>query len=259
MKLFDTHTHYNDEQFKEDKYEIISKIYEAGVENAVVVGDNIPNSKSAIEIAEKYDFLYAGVGIHPSEISHTKEEIDADIWEIQKLAQHDKVVAIGEIGLDYHYEKEDIELQKYAFIEQTKLANTMHLPIIIHSRDAIMDTIEMLKNEICPNYKGILHCCQLNKDLVKAGLDRGFYISFAGVITFKNAKNVDEIIKMVPDDRILIETDCPYLSPEPHRGERNDSRNVKYVAEKIAMVKNKTPEEIAKITYKNAKKIYNIN
>lgn len=132
------------------------------------------------------------------------------------------------------------------------------MPIAIHSRDAIMDTIEILKGDIIPNKKGILHCCQLNKDLVKAGLEAGLYISFAGPITFKSSKNAPEIIEMIPEDRILIETDSPYLSPEPHRGQRNDSRNVKYVAEKIAEVKGKTLEEIAEVTYENAKKIYGI-
>ncbi len=198
-------------------------------------------------------------GIHPNEIGNTKEEIDKDILEIEALAKaNKKVVAIGEIGLDYHWEKDRKELQKYSFIEQIKLANKLDLPIAIHSRDAIMDTIDILKNDIKPNKKGILHCCQLNKDLVKAGIEEGFYISFAGAITFKSSKNADEIIKMVPEDKILIETDCPYLSPEPHRGQRNDSRNIKYTAQKIADVKQKSLEEIAKITYENAKRIYRI-
>lgn len=197
-------------------------------------------------------------GIHPSDIGQTEQDIDKQIQEIEELAKNKKVVAIGEIGLDYHWEKDKKELQKYAFLEQIKLANKLDLPIAIHSRDAIMDTIEILKGDILPNKKGILHCCQLNKDLVKAGLEAGFYISFAGPITFKSSKNAPEIIEMVPDDRILIETDSPYLSPEPHRGQRNDSRNVKYVAEKIAEIKRKTLEQIAEITYKNAKIIYGI-
>lgn len=197
-------------------------------------------------------------GIHPCEIANTNDEIDKEILEIEKLAKEDKVVAIGEIGLDYYWNKDNKELQKYGFIEQIKLANKIGLPIIIHSRDAIMDTIEILKSSVKPKKSGILHCCQLNKDLVKAGLDAGLYISFAGPITFKSSKNADEIIKMVPDDKILIETDSPYLSPEPNRGKRNDSRNIKYVAEKIANVKEKSLEEIVEITYANAKRIYGI-
>lgn len=198
-------------------------------------------------------------GIHPNEIAETKEQIDKDILEIEKLAaQNKKVVAIGEIGLDNHWVKDRKEIQKYAFLEQIKLANKLKLPIVIHSRDAIMDTIEILKGKILPEKKGILHCCQLNKDLVKVGLEAGFYISFAGAITFKSSKNANEIISMVPNDRILVETDCPYLSPEPNRGKRNDSRNMKYTVQKIAEVKEMSAEEIARITYENGKRIYGI-
>lgn len=198
-------------------------------------------------------------GIHPNEIAETKEQIDKDILEIEKLAaQNKKVVAIGEIGLDNHWVKDKKEIQKYAFLEQIKLANKLKLPIAIHSRDAIMDTIEILKGKILPEKKGILHCCQLNKDLVKAGLEAGFYISFAGAITFKSSKNANEIISMVPNDKILVETDCPYLSPEPNRGKRNDSRNMKYTVQKIAEVKEMSAEEIARITYENGKRIYEI-
>lgn len=197
-------------------------------------------------------------GIHPNEIRESKEEIEEDILQSEELAKNNKVVAIGEIGLDYHLEKDKKEIQRYAFLKQIELANKVDLPIIIHSRDAIMDTIYILKNEVKPNRRGILHCCQLNKDLVKTGLEEGFYISFAGAVTFKSSKNADEIIKMIPDDRILIETDCPYLSPEPNRGKRNDSRNVKYIADKIANVKGVSIEKIAKITYANAKRIYNL-
>ena len=198
-------------------------------------------------------------GIHPNEIAETKEQIDKDILEIEKLAaQNKKVVAIGEIGLDNHWVKDRKEIQKYAFLEQIKLANKLKLPIVVHSRDAIMDTIEILKGKILPEKKGILHCCQLNKDLVKTGLEAGFYISFAGAITFKSSKNANEIISMVPNDRILVETDCPYLSPEPNRGKRNDSRNMKYTVQKIAEVKEISSEEIAQITYENGKRIYGI-
>jgi len=195
-------------------------------------------------------------GIHPNEISMSASELDADIERIAELAQYEKNVAIGEIGLDYHWVQDTKEMQKYAFLKQISLANKLELPIIIHSRDAIMDTIDILKNEQKPIRHGILHCCQLNKDLVKAGLEEGFYISFAGPVTYKSSKNANDIISMVPEDKILIETDCPYLSPEPHRGERNDSRNVHYVAEKIAEVKGIDLDEIAKITYENAMRVY---
>lgn len=260
MEFFDTHSHYNDEKFNEDREEIIKKIYEAGVTKAVVVGDNIINSQKAIELAKKCDFLFCAVGIHPCEIGETKEAIDKQIREIETLATYKKNVAIGEIGLDYYWEKDEEKrkMQKYAFIEQVKLANKLNLPIIIHSRDAIMDTIEFLKGKTVSNKKGILHCCQLNKDLVKAGLEANFYISFAGSITFKNSKNAHQIINQVPEEKLLIETDAPYLSPEPNRGKRNDSRNLIHTAAKIAEIKGIPVEEIAKKTYENAKKIYNI-
>lgn len=197
-------------------------------------------------------------GIHPNEIGEAKVDIDKQIDEIEKLASFEKNVAIGEIGLDYHWEQDKKELQRYAFLKQISLANKLVLPIIVHSRDAIMDTIHILKNEVKPKKFGILHCCQLNRDLVKAGLEAGFYISFAGSITFKNSSNADEIINMVPDDRILIETDCPYLSPEPNRGKRNDSRNIRFTAEKIANARGNSLENIAKLTYENALRIYEI-
>ena len=198
-------------------------------------------------------------GIHPNEITENEKEIDKQILEIEKLAKENKkVVAIGEIGLDNHWVKDKKELQRYAFLEQIKLANKLELPIAIHSRDAIMETIEILKGDILPKKKGILHCCQLNKDLVKAGMEAGFYISFAGAITFKNSKNAEKILQMVTEDKMLIETDCPYLSPEPNRGKRNDSRNLIYTAKKIAEVKQIPLEEVAKITYGNGNKIYGL-
>ncbi|MGN1327304.1 MAG: TatD family hydrolase, partial [Clostridia bacterium] len=168
-----------------------------------------------------------------------------------------KIVGIGEIGLDYYWNSENKEMQKYTFIKQIELANKFNLPIIIHTREAVMDTVQILK-EYPVSQKGIFHCCPLNRELVKEALKLGFFISFAGPVTFKNSKNADEIIQMVPEDKMLIETDSPYLAPEPVRGRRNDSQNVKYIAEKIAGVKKVKIEEIAEITYDNAKNIFKI-
>ena len=181
-----------------------------------------------------------------------KNKKNKEIKKIENIAKADKVVGIGEIGLDYYWNKENKELQQMAFINQIKLANKLNLPIIIHTREAVMDTIKILK-ENTPNKKGVFHCCPLNKELVKEGLNLGFYISLAGPITFKNSKNADEIIQMIPLEKMLIETDSPYLAPEPNRGTRNDSRNLKYLVEKIAQVKQIEPEEIAEITYNNWK------
>ena len=192
-------------------------------------------------------------GISPNDIEDFSEE---NLKEIENMAKEEKVVAIGEIGLDYYWNKDNKELQKELFIKQIELANKLDLPIVIHTRDAALDTIQILK-EHPVKCKGIFHCCPLNQELIKAGLELGFYISFSGNITFKNAKSF-ECVSLVPLDRILIETDSPYLSPEPFRGKRNDSSKVKLVAEKIAEIKNSSLEEISKITYENANRIFKI-
>lgn len=254
MELFDSHAHYNDEKFEKDRDILIKEIYNDGVTKIINAGYSLESSKQAIEIAENYDFMYATVGISPNDINDFKQE---DLNEIEDLAKNNKVIAIGEIGLDYHWNTENKGLQKHVFITQIEIANKLNLPIVIHTREAIYDTLDILKNNKC-NKKGVFHCCPLNVDLVREGLKLGFYISFAGPITFKNSKNADEIIKMVPLDKMLIETDCPYLSPEPLRGNRNDSRNVRYMAQKIAEVKGITLEEVAEATYNNAKNIFNI-
>lgn len=260
MELFDTHAHYNDEKFDNDREQIIKETYESGVTKFIVSGYNVESSKQAIELSNKYDFMYSICGISPNDIPQSDEKLWISIDEISKMARENinkKIVAIGEIGLDYYWEKENKELQKKAFIEQIKLANELKLPIVIHSRDASVDTIEILKQNSVVK-KGIFHCCQLNQELVRQALELGFYISFAGPITFKNSKNAPDVVKMVPLDKILIETDSPYLSPEPNRGKRNDSRNVKYIAKKIAEIRCMEIEEVARITYENAIRIFNI-
>lgn len=255
MEFFDSHAHYNDERFEENRDELIKEIYSEGITKIVNAGYSLESSKKAIEIADNYDFMYTTAGISPNDIDDFKEEY---LNEIKELAENKKVVAIGEIGLDYHWNTENKDLQKYVFISQIKIANELKLPIVIHTREAIYDTLDILKNQIKCEKNGVFHCCPLNVDLVREGLKLEFYISLAGPITFKNSKNADEIIKMVPLDRILIETDSPYLSPEPLRGKRNDSRNVKYMAQKIADVKGISLEEVARETYNNAKNIFEI-
>lgn len=260
MEFFDSHAHYNDEKFEIDREEVISSVKAEGITRLVSAGYSIEASKFAEKLSEKYEFIYYSCGISPNDIPQTEDELWKMLREIKEIAnqKHEKLVAIGEIGLDYYWNKENMDLQKLAFIEQIKLANELELPIIIHTREAVVDTIDILKNKQESINKGIFHCCPLNRELVKEALKLGYYISFAGPITFKNSKNADEIIEMVPVDRILIETDSPYLSPEPNRGKRNDSRNVKYIAQKIAQVKEMTLEEIAKITYENANKVFKI-
>ena len=261
MELFDSHCHLDDERFEEDREEIIEKIKESGVTKLVSAGYSIEGSRKGVELSKKYEFIYTTCGLSPNDIPQTEEELWKDIDKIKKLVkenlEYKKIVAIGEIGLDYYWEKdkERRELQKKAFVKQIELANDFNLPIVIHTRDAVMDTIEILKkNKV--NKKGVFHCCPLNRELVKEALKLDFYISFAGPVTFKNSKNANEIIKMVPNDKMLIETDSPYLSPEPLRGKRNDSRNVKYIAQKIAEVKGLSIDEVAEFTNQNAKRVF---
>ena len=254
MDFFDSHAHYNDERFLENRDELIEKMYKDEITNIVCAGYNLSGSKDAIEVAKKFSHVFATCGISPNDIN---ENVDSELKEIEEIAMYEKNVAIGEIGLDYHWNKENKEEQKRVFIEEINIANRLELPIVIHTREAVMDTLQILK-EHPVDKKGVFHCCPLNQELIKEGLKLGFYISFAGPITFKNSKNANEIIKMVPLDKILIETDSPYLSPEPLRGKRNDSRNIKHIAQKIADVKNIKVEQIAEITYQNAKTLYEI-
>lgn len=264
MEFFDSHAHLDDEKFDQDRRDLINNIYQEHITKIITVGYHIESSKKAVQLSDQYNWIYAAVGISPNDIEEAEEKIAVQIGEIEKLIQsaqlqNHKPAAIGEIGLDYYWNKENKELQKYAFIKQIELSNSYELPVIIHNRDAMQDTLDILKNIAAPIKKGVFHCCQLNRELVKQVLELGFYISLAGPVTFKNAKNADEIIEMIPMDKLLIETDSPYLSPEPNRGKRNDPRNVKFVAEKIADIKKVTILEIATSTYQNAMNLFEIN
>ena len=260
MGLFDSHSHLNDEKFDEDREEQIKKIRESGVSNFITAGYSVESSKKALEIAKKYDFIYTTAGVSPNDIPQTEEELWKQLADIEKIVEKnkEKICAIGEIGLDYYWNTDNKELQKKAFIEQIKIANKYNLPIVIHTREAVMDTLQILKeNKVTKT--GVFHCCPQNRELIKEGLKLGFYISFAGPITFKNSKNAEEMINLVPNDRILIETDSPYLAPEPVRGTRNTPANVKYIAQKIADVKGLTIEEVEKMTFENTKNILYIS
>lgn len=261
MEFFDSHSHYNDEKFDEDRKEIIQETYNSGVTKFICAGYDIESSKLSLEIANGYNFIYSIVGISPNDVPKSLSEVDLVLEEIENIIKQDKnnkIVAIGEIGLDYYWNKENKDIQREVFIKQIELANKYNKPIVIHTREAVDDTLKILR-ENSVNNKGVFHCCPLNRELVKQGLDLGFYISFAGPVTFKNSKNAEEIVNMVPINKILIETDSPYLAPEPKRGTRNDSRNVKHIAEKIAEFKGIAVEDVAKHTYENAIKVFKIN
>lgn len=254
MKLLDSHAHYGDERYDEDREELLNK-FEKEFKLIINSGYNLESSNFSVDLAKKYDYIYASCGISPNDVT---ENYKNEIEELEKIASNSKVVAIGEIGLDYYWNKENKQIQKEAFIEQIKLANKLNLPIVIHTREAIMDTIDIIKNIQTCDKKGVFHCCPLNIELVKEAIKLGYYISFSGNITFKSSKNADKVISYVPMDKILIETDSPYLTPEPYRGRRNDSGKVIEVAKKIAEVKGVELEEIAEITIQNAINIYNI-
>ncbi|RDI38397.1 TatD family hydrolase [Falsibacillus pallidus] len=254
--LFDTHVHLNAEQFEEDLEEVIGRAKDAGVEKMVVVGFDRPTISKAMELVETYDFLYACVGWHPVDAIDMTDE---DLELIEELSAHPKVVAIGEMGLDYHWDKSPKDVQKEVFRKQIRLAKKVKLPIVIHNREATQDIVDILKEENAGEVGGIMHCFSGSAETAKDCIDMNFYISLGGPVTFKNAKKPKEVAVEVPMDRLLIETDCPYLAPHPNRGKRNEPAYVKLVAEQIAELKGIEFEEVAKITTENAKKLFGIN
>lgn len=254
--LFDTHVHLNADHYEEDVEEVIERAQQAGVSKMVVVGFDEKTIPKAMALVEKYDFLYAAVGWHPVDAVDLEERhLD---W-IRELASHPKVVAIGETGLDYYWDKSPNEVQKEVFRKQIQLAKEVKLPIIIHDRDAHEDIVEVLREENAAEVGGIMHCFGGDQHIAKQCLDMNFYISFGGPLTFKNAKLPKEVAQEVPLDRLLIETDAPFLAPHPNRGKRNEPAYVKLVAEKLAELKSVSYEEIAQITMENGKKLFGIN
>jgi TatD DNase family protein len=253
--LFDTHVHLNAEQFNEDLQEVIDRAIAEGVTNMVVVGFDEITIKKALELAESYDFLYASVGWHPVDaIDMTQDHLD---W-LKELAGNPKVVALGEMGLDYYWDKSPKEIQKEVFRKQIRLAKEVQLPIIIHNRDATADIVEILKEENAGEVGGIMHCFSGSVETALECIEMNFLISLGGPVTFKNAKKPKEVAVEIPLDRLLVETDCPYLTPHPYRGKRNEPAYVKLVAEQIAELKGLTLEEVAEETAKNAKKLFGI-
>lgn len=253
--IFDTHAHYDDEDFDLDRDELLLGMKAAGVSHIVNIGASLESTKRSLELSKKYDFIYAAVGVHPSDTAELNEEAFA--W-LKEQCNKPKVVAVGEIGLDYYWDEPDRSIQKGWFARQIELAREVKLPLVIHSRDAAQDTIDIMKNEKASEVGGILHCFSYTKETAKIFLDMDISFGIGGVVTFKNAKKLKEAVEYIPLDRIVIETDCPYLSPEPNRGKRNSSLNLPYVIKAIAEIKNLPEEEVMKKTYENAKKIYRI-
>lgn len=252
--IFDTHAHYDDEQFDLDRDELLGSMRENGIGHIVNVGANIESTRAALELAHKYDFIYAAVGVHPSDV----EELNEDSFELlREWSQDGRCVAIGEIGLDYHWPDPEPELQKKWFRRQLHLAREQRLPVIIHSRDAAKDTLDILREEHAEEIGGIVHCFSYSREVAAQCVDMGFYIGIGGVLTFKNGRKMREVVEQTPMERILIETDCPYLAPEPYRGKRNNSLYLPYVVAEMARIKGITEDEVIRITEQNAKRVYN--
>lgn len=253
--IFDTHAHYDDEAFQEDRDELLNSLSTHGIEAVVNVGASIQTTKNTLELMKKYPFVYGAVGVHPSET----EELNDNLMDwLKHVSGEKKVVAIGEIGLDYYWKEPDSEIQKHWFVRQLQLAREVKLPVIIHSRDAAQDTLDIMKAEKAGEIGGVIHCFSYGIEMAREYLNMGFYLGIGGVVTFNNGRKLKEVVEYMPLDRIVLETDCPYLSPVPNRGKRNSSLNLLYVAEAISQIKGISPEEVIKITNQNARNLYRL-
>jgi TatD DNase family protein len=252
--IFDTHAHYDDEQFDEDREELLSGMQEAGIGTIVNVGSSIQSSETTLELAHRYPFIYGAVGVHPDEVGALTEE---DIAWLKSVSVDPKIVAIGEIGLDYYWNESEPEIQKQWFIRQLDLAREVKLPVIIHSREAARDTLDIMK-EHGRGLGGVIHCFSYGVEIAREYLNMDYYLGVGGVLTFKNARKLKEVVEYTPMERIVLETDCPYLAPVPNRGKRNSSMNLPYVVEAIAEIKGISKEDVIWITEENARKMYKI-
>ncbi|MBS6642095.1 MAG: TatD family hydrolase [Clostridiaceae bacterium] len=253
--IIDTHAHYDDEAFQEDRDTLLNSLQSSGIEAVVNIGASIQTTKNTLELMEKYPFIYGAAGVHPSETA----ELDDNLlnW-LKMVSKTPKVVAIGEIGLDYYWEEPGHDIQKEWFVKQLNLAREVKLPVVIHSRDAARDTLEIMKAEHSGDIGGVIHCFSYGVEMAREYLNMGFYLGIGGVLTFNNAKKLKEVVEYAPMDRIVLETDCPYLAPVPNRGKRNSSLNLPYVVQAIARIKEISPEEVNEITTRNAKQLYRL-
>lgn len=251
--IFDTHAHYDDEKFDEDREALLSTMQEKGIETIVNVGASMATCHKTLEIANRYSFIYGALGVHPCDVDELTE---ADMEWIAAQSRNDKIVAVGEIGLDYYWDDVDRNVQKKWFVRQMQLAREIKLPIIIHSRDAAADTYDIMKAEHAEEIGGVVHCYSYTKEMARQFLEMDFYFGLGGVLTFSNAKKVKEAAEYIPMDRIVLETDCPYLAPTPNRGKRNSSLNLPYVVQELARIKGLSEQEIIDITNRNAHALY---
>ena len=253
--IFDTHAHYDDEAFAEDRGELLADLPKQGIKRIVNVGASLASCKKTIELMEQYDYIYGAIGVHPSETGELNEESFA--W-LRQQCQHEKCVAVGEIGLDYYWKEPDPQIQKKWFVRQLDLARELFLPVIIHSRDAAKDTVDILTEQRAGEIGGVIHCYSYTKETARTFLEMGFYFGIGGVLTFKNAKKLKEAADYIPLDRIVLETDCPYLAPVPYRGKRNSSLNIPFVITALAELKGEDEETVRRAVWENAHKLYRL-
>ncbi|MBQ5659958.1 MAG: TatD family hydrolase [Lachnospiraceae bacterium] len=253
--IFDTHAHYDDEDFDADRYELLDSMKEHGVGTIVNIGASMRSCKTTLALAEKYPFVYGALGVHPSDCGKMTEE---DIQWIKANAANEKIVAIGEIGLDYYWDNVERDVQKKWFVRQLEIAKEIGLPVIIHSRDAAQDTLEIMKSEHKDTTGGVIHCFSYGVEMAREYLNMDYYIGVGGVLTFKNGKKLKEVVEYAPMDKLVLETDCPYLAPVPYRGKRNSSLYLTHVVEEMAAIKGMSVEDVIRVTAENAKRLYRL-
>ncbi len=255
MKIFDTHTHYDDKAFDPDRDELLQNLDKNGIEAVVNVGASIQSTKNTLQLIKKYPFVYGAAGVHPNE---TGELSDGWMDWLKYAAGEEKIVAIGEIGLDFHWKEPEQKVQKGWFVRQLALARETGLPVIIHSRDAAKDTLDIMKAENARDMGGVIHCFSYGVELAREYLNMGFYLGIGGVVTFSNGKKLKAVVEYMPLEQMVLETDCPYLSPVPNRGKRNSSLNLPYVVETVSRIKGIPRDKVIAITNQNARRMYRI-
>lgn len=253
--IFESHAHYDDEVFDTDREALLSSLQERGIGTVINIGASLSGSEATVKLTEQYPFIYGAVGVHPSEVGELNEE---NFVRLREMCSHEKIVAVGETGLDYHYPEPEAALQKEWFERQLQLARETELPVIIHSREAAKDTLDIMQSLHAEEIGGVVHCFSYSKEAAREYLNMDFYFGIGGVVTFKNAKKLKEAVEYIPMEKLLLETDSPYLAPEPHRGERNSSLNLPYVVEAVAQLKGISGEEVERITEENAKRLFGL-
>lgn len=251
--IFESHAHYDDEAFDEDREMLLASMEAGGISTIVNVAASLRGIDDTIALMEKYPFVYGAMGMHPDEVGDLNDDV---LKRTRELCKHEKTVAVGEIGLDYYWDKEKHDIQKHWFEQQMEVARSEKLPVIIHSREAAADTLDMMKALKSGDIGGVMHCFSYGKEMAREYLNMGLYLGIGGVVTFKNAKKLKEVVEYAPLTSVLLETDCPYLAPEPYRGKRNSSLYIHYIAASIAEIKGVSCEEVVEVTYENARKLF---